>query len=99
MTFCTVSIRIGFPENLVIDTGMAGLVTWFRGLDERLGDSQKVAMFEQIEVPGDLVIELLRKTRGQFQHRGIENETRLSVEGAARLFKTGDTYTVELFEV
>ena len=99
MTFCTVSIRIGFPENLVIDTGIFDLAAWLRGLDERLGDSQKVALFEQIEVPGDLVIELLRETRGQFQHRGIERETRLSVEDAARLFKTGDTYTVELFEV
>jgi hypothetical protein len=53
-----------------------------------------------IEVPGDLVIELVKGTKGQFHHRGVtENDIKLSADDAARLFKPDSTYTVELFEV
>jgi hypothetical protein len=56
--------------------------------------------FEKIEVPGDLVIELVKGTKGQFHHRGLtENDIELSADDAARLFKPDSTYTIELFEV
>ena len=54
----------------------------------------------EFEVPEDLVIELIKGTKGRFHHRGLtERDIKLSADDAARLFKPDSTYTVELFEV
>ena len=100
MTFCEARIQIGFPDHLLIDMGIFEQAAWFKGMRERLDDTQKIVEFEKIEVPGDLVIELIRTTKGRFHHRGVtERDVELSAEDAARLFKSTDTYIVELFEV
>ena len=100
MTFCEARVQVGYPDYLLVDMGIFGLAAWFKAMRERLGDTQKVAEFEKIEVPGDLVIELVKGTQGRFHHRGVtEHDIKLSADDAARLFKPDNTYTVELFEV
>ena len=71
MTFCEARVQVGFPDYLLVDMGIFGLAAWFKAMRERLGDTQKVAEFEKIEVPGDLVIELIKSTKGRFHHRGV----------------------------
>ena len=100
MTFCEARVQVGFPDYLLVDMGIFDLAAWFKAMRERLGDTQKVAEFEKIEVPGDLVIELIKGTKGRFHHRGLtERDIKLFADDAARLFKPDSTYTVELFEV
>ena len=100
MTFCEARVQVGFPDYLLVDMGIFQLAAWFKAMRERLGDTQKVAEFEKIEVPGDLVIELVKGTKGQFHHRGLtERDIKLSADDAARLFKPDSTYAVELLDV
>ncbi len=48
----------------------------------------------------ELITIEVKKSSGQFHHRGLtENDIKLSADDAARLFKPDSTYTVELFEV
>ena len=68
MTFCEARVQVGFPDYLLVEMGIFELAVWFKAMRERLGDTQKVAEFEKIEVPGDLVIELVKGTKGQFHH-------------------------------
>ena len=59
MSFYEVQIRYGFPENLVIDTNLAGALWWLEQLTETVGEDQEVGFWKNVEVPGSGVAKIL----------------------------------------
>jgi len=98
VTFYEARVDLGITENLVINTGLGGMVTWLRIIEERAGAGQETGLWKRMEVPGSVIIGLLEETRHSIHHRGVEPESSLSPAEAMPLFDPEATYTVQLFE-